>query len=463
MHSLFHLHHRHPHRAKDNFTVLTTRPVRRLILTLAVPTIISMLVTSFYNMADTYFVGKINTQSTASVGIVFSVMSIIQAIGFFFGHGSGNFISRKLGAREADAAGRMAATGFFFAFGAGVLLAVVGLAFLTPLSVALGSTPTILPYTERYLGIILLGAPFMTASLVLNNQIRFQGNALYGMVGIVSGAVINVGLDPLFIFTFGMGVTGAALATVLSQLCSFVLLLLMCRRGGNIPIRASNFTPSWAFVREIISGGTPSLMRQGLASLSTILLNVAAGVYGDAAIAGMSIVSRIGMFTNSFLIGFGQGFQPVCGFNYGAKLYGRVRQGFWFCVQVGFCFLLACTVLGMGYAEEIVSLFRRGDPEVIAVGADALRWQFIAYPLGAWVIISNMMLQTIRKSVRATILSSARQGLFFIPLIFILPRLLGLQGAEMCQAVADCLTFCLAVPLTCSVLSEMKRQEQQAA
>ena len=463
MHSLFHLHHRHPHRAKDNFTVLTTRPVRRLILTLAVPTIISMLVTSFYNMADTYFVGKINTQSTASVGIVFSVMSIIQAIGFFFGHGSGNFISRKLGAREADAAGRMAATGFFFAFGAGVLLAVVGLAFLTPLSVALGSTPTILPYTERYLGIILLGAPFMTASLVLNNQIRFQGNALYGMVGIVSGAVINVGLDPLFIFTFGMGVAGAALATVLSQLCSFVLLLLMCRRGGNIPIRASNFTPSWAFVREIISGGTPSLMRQGLASLSTILLNVAAGVYGDAAIAGMSIVSRIGMFTNSFLIGFGQGFQPVCGFNYGAKLYGRVRQGFWFCVQVGFCFLLACTVLGMGYAEEIVSLFRRGDPEVIAVGADALRWQFIAYPLGAWVIISNMMLQTIRKSVRATILSSARQGLFFIPLIFILPRLLGLQGVEMCQAVADCLTFCLAVPLTCSVLSEMKRQEQQAA
>ena len=181
--------------------MLTTRPVRRLILTLAVPTIISMLVTSFYNMADTYFVGKINTQSTASVGIVFSVMSIIQAIGFFFGHGSGNFISRKLGAREADAAGRMAATGFFFAFGAGVLLAVVGLAFLTPLSVALGSTPTILPYTERYLGIILLGAPFMTASLVLNNQIRFQGNALYGMVGIVSGAVINVGLDPLFIFT----------------------------------------------------------------------------------------------------------------------------------------------------------------------------------------------------------------------------------------------------------------------
>lgn len=432
----------------------------RVIISLSVPTIISMLVTSFYNIADTYFVGQIDTQSTAAVGIVFSVMSIIQAMGFFFGHGSGNYISRKLGAKEKENAERMASTGFFYALFIGIVLAVLGQVFLTPLSKALGSTPTILPYTERYLGIILLGAPFMTSSLVLNNQIRFQGNAVYGMIGIVTGAVINVVLDPILIFVYDLGVTGAALATVISQFCSFVLLLCMSYHGGNIPIRYRNFTPSWTFVKEIISGGTPSLARQGLLSLSTILLNVAAGVYGDAAIAGMSIVSRIGMFINAFLIGFGQGFQPLCGFNYGAELYGRVRQGFWFCVKVGSIFLLVCSVCGMGYAEEIVSLFRKGDPDVIAVGADALRWQFITYPLGAWVIVSNMMLQTIRKPVRATILSSGRQGLFFIPLIFILPHFFGLTGVEMCQAMSDLLTFFLAIPLTCGVLQEMKRKEE---
>lgn len=449
------------HSTKDNYLYLTTTPVPRLIVSLAVPTIISMLVTSFYNMADTYFVGKINTQSTAAVGIVLSVMSIIQAVGFFFGHGSGNYISRKLGAQETGNAEKMAATGFFWALFMGIFLAVVGLIFLTPLSLALGSTPTILPYTEKYLGIILLGAPFMTASLVLNNQIRFQGNAAYAMVGIVSGAVINVILDPILIFVFDMGISGAALATVISQICSFSLLLYMGRKGGNIRIRFKNFTPSLAFIKEIIGGGTPSLARQGLASVATILLNVAAGAYGDAAIAGMSIVTRIAMFINAFLIGFGQGFQPVCGFNYGAGLYARVRQGFWFCVKVGFIFLLVCALAGMGFAEEIVSLFRKGDPDVIAVGAAALRWQFITFPLGSWIVMSNMMLQTIRKPVKATIISSARQGLFFIPLIFILSHYLGLQGVEMCQAVADLLTFILAIPLTCSVLNEMKRKQAE--
>ena len=307
----------------------------------------------------------------------------------------------------------------------------------------------------------MLGAPFMTASLVLNNQIRFQGNAAYAMVGIVSGAVINVILDPILIFVFDMGISGAALATVISQICSFSLLLYMCRKGGNIRIRFKNFTPSLAFIKEIIGGGTPSLARQGLASVATILLNVAAGAYGDAAIAGMSIVTRIAMFINAFLIGFGQGFQPVCGFNYGAGLYVRVRQGFWFCVKVGFIFLLVCALAGMGFAEEIVSLFRKGDPDVIAVGAAALRWQFITFPLGSWIVMSNMMLQTIRKPVKATIISSARQGLFFIPLIFILPHYLGLQGVEMCQATADLLTFILAIPLTCSVLNEMKRKQAE--
>ena len=284
------------HEHKDKYTQMTTEPVHKLIGSLAVPTIISMLVTSLYVMIDTYFVGKINTQATAAVGISFSVMAIIQAFGFFFGHGSGNFISRRLGARDYESAEKMAATGFFSAFIAGCLITAFGLIYLTPICIRLGSTPTILPYTETYLGIILLGAPFMASSLVLNNQMRFQGNALYAMVGITAGTILNIGLAPLLIFVFDMGIAGAAWATLCGQVCSFFILLYMDSRGENIRIRPRNFTPRLAYFREILYGGSPSLCRQGLASLAAILLNVAAGRYGDAAIAGMSIVGRICMF-----------------------------------------------------------------------------------------------------------------------------------------------------------------------
>ena len=305
---------------RDNYKFLTQAPVHKVIRKLALPTIVSMMVTSLYNMADTYFVGKINTQCTAAVGVVFSLMAIIQAIGFMFGHGSGNFISRKLGARQRDKAQTMASTGFCYSIAGGLLLAVIGHLFITPLAKTLGSTPTILPYTEQYLGIVLLGAPFMTGSLTLNNQMRFQGNAAFAMYGIVSGAMLNVLLDPLFIFVFGMGIRGAGLATLVSQVCGFTILLLMTRRGGNLRPNPRHFSPSPSLIKEIIYGGTPSLSRQGLGSVATIMLNVAAGAYGDAAIAGMSIVNRISFFIYSVIIGTGQGFQPLCGFCYGAKL-----------------------------------------------------------------------------------------------------------------------------------------------
>lgn len=445
--------------AQDKHKMMTTAPIPKLVTSLAIPTIISMLVTSFYVMADTYFVGQINTQSTAAVGISFSIMAIIQAFGFFFGHGSGNYISRKLGAKDYENAEKMASTGFFYAFSFGLLIAVIGNIFLTPICILLGSTETILPYAEKYLGIILLGAPFMASSLVLNNQMRFQGNAVYAMIGIIIGAVINIGLDPLLIFVLDMGVSGAALSTIISQFCSFMVLMYMDSKGTNIKIRFRNFTPSFAYLKEITYGGIPSLSRQGLVSLSTIMLNVAAGRYGDAAIAGMSIVTRICMFINSFVIGFGQGFQPVCGFNYGAGLYKRVREGFYFCVKTGVIFLTVCSIIGYLYAPEIVSWFRKDDPSVIEIGAAALRWQLITLPLGTWVILCNMLLQTIRIPGRALVLSSARQGLFFIPLIFILPHMLGLLGVEMCQAVSDFCSFILAFPLTVPVLKRLREDK----
>ena len=452
---------------EEKVSYMLSEPVPHLVCQMAVPTIISMLVTSFYNMVDTFFVGRINTQATAAVGVVFSVMAFIQACGFFFGHGSGNYISRKLGAKEFDEANVMAATGFFTAFFMGIVAAVVGLCFLIPLARVLGSTPTILPYTKDYLRIILIGCPFMMSSLVLNNQLRFQGSASYAMVGIVTGGLLNMVLDPLLIFTCDMGVAGAALATIISQIVSFVLLFLMSRKGGNIRIEFRNFKPTWALYKEIFRGGVPSLCRQGLASIAQICLNHSAGTFGgaysDAAIAAMSIVGRISMFANSALIGFGQGFQPVCGMNYGAKQFDRVRQAFAFCVKYAAVFLVIVSAAGIIFAEPLVTCFRREDAEVIRIGTLALRLQCIVFPLNAWIVTSNMMLQSIGKAARASFVAAARQGIFFIPLIWILPQIFGLLGVQMCQTWSDILTFGVSVPMCVGVLREMKQAEGQQA
>lgn len=438
----------------EKFEYMTTTPVKKLICTLAVPTIISMLITSFYNMADTFFVGKINTSATGAVGVVFSLMAVIQAIGFFFGQGSGSYISRCLGRQDEEAASKMASTGFFYAIFFGFLFLCAGLLFLKPLSYLLGSTDTILPYTQAYLRIILFGAPYMTASLVLNNQLRFQGSALYGMIGITTGAILNVLLDPVLIFVLDMGISGAALATIISQFVSFCLLLTGCMRGGNIRISWKNFTPSRFHMKEIIRGGLPSLARQGLASLASISLNLAAGVYGDAAIAAMSIVNRITFFASAALIGFGQGFQPVCGFNYGAGLYRRVKQAFYFCVKYAAIFLTVLSILGILFAPQLVAVFRKEDAEVIAIGTSALRFQCITLPFTSYVILSNMLLQAIGKATKATILSAGRQGLFFLPAIWILPALFGMTGIQCSQSIADMATFCMAIPFSQSVLKK---------
>ena len=440
---------------EQKFHKMTETPVGRLICQLAMPCIISMLVTSFYNMADTFFVGKLDSDAaTGAVGVVFSLMAVIQAIGFFFGHGSGNFISRELGKQNFEEASNMAATGFFSALAAGLLICVLGQIFLEPLAYLLGSTDTILPYAKAYLRVILIGAPWMTASLVLNNQLRFQGSAAYAMVGIASGAVLNIGLDPLLIFVFGMGVAGAAWATIFSQFVSFCLLLIGCTKGGNLHIHISRVQLKWSYYAMIIKGGLPSLARQGLASVATICLNQAARSYGDAAIAAMSVVQRIMMFGASAMIGFGQGFQPVCGFNYGARLYHRVKEGFWFCVKTSTVFLFAVGTLGFIFAPQLVALFR-DDPQVIAYGATALRFQCVTFCFQGWVVMSNMMLQTIGRTAPATFLAMARQGVFFIPLVWILSAAFGMLGIQMTQTVSDCLTLICAIPIQLKVLREL--------
>ncbi|MBR2053872.1 MAG: MATE family efflux transporter [Clostridia bacterium] len=449
---------------------MTETPIPRLIIRLAIPAIISMLISSIYNMADTFFIGQLKdgsaaaTSATAAVGVAFPLMSIIQAIGFMFGHGSGNFISRALGSQKTEEAGRMAATGFFSALLAGVLLSVIGLVLLEPLCRLLGSTDTILPYAMNYIRIILIGAPWMCASLVLNNQLRFQGNAFFSMIGISTGGVINIALDPLFIFTFHMGISGAALATIISQFISFVLLFIGTRKSDNLNIHIRNFTPKKHYFQEIFKGGAPSLFRQGIGSLSTTCLNnIAKAVVdlsiADPTIAALSIVSRIMMFANSLVIGFGQGFQPVCGFNYGAGKHSRVREAFYFCVKLGTCVLIAAAIAGLCFAPSIISLFRADDAQVIEIGALALRLQCITMPLFAYVVLSNMMLQTIAKTFRASLLAVARQGLFFLPILLVLAYTSGLFGIQLTQPIADVFSFLLALILMRKTMQEINISE----
>ena len=449
----------------EKFIKMTTEPVPRLVGKLAVPTILSMLVTSFYNMVDTYFVGKINTSASGAVGVVFSLMAIIQAFGFMFGHGSGNFLARKLGEKKEDEAKVIANAGFAFAFSFGVIFAIVGLLNLDTLAYLLGSTDTILPYARSYMGPILIGAPWMMSSIVLNNEIRYQGNAQTAMLGIMAGAIINIGLDPLLMFVFKLGIMGAAIATVSGQAVSFVLLLLATRRAGNIRITLKKNPFEFRYLWEIVAGGLPSLFRQGLASVSAILLNVVAKEVSapnmaDAVLAGMAIVSKISMSLNSAVIGFGQGFQPVCSFNYGAAKYNRVREAFFFSVKVCAILMFGIGILCFVFAPVIVPWFR--DDEVVSeIGSFALRAQCITYVFGVWIILTNMLLQASGRAFGATVISSCRSGLCFIPVILILPKFLGITGVQLSQAAADMIAFFISLFGGLYFLKNLKAQESQ--
>lgn len=446
---------------EEKYKQMLETPVNKLIPGLAVPTIISMLVTSIYNMADTFFVSQIGTSASGAVGVMFSAMAMIQAIGFTLGMGSGNNISRALGNRDEQKAGAFAAVSFYTAGIVGIVILLFGTLFSQPLVYFLGATPTIAPYAQQYARYILIAAPFMMTSFVMNNILRAQGNAVFAMVGITTGGILNMVLDPLFIFGFGMGISGAAIATMLSQMVSFGILFYQCNhQSGCIRIQLSNYRPTLALYGSILHAGLPSFCRQGLASVAAVVLNFAAGPYGDAAIAAMSIVTRFMMFINSSLIGFGQGFQPVCGFNFGAKRYDRVLEAFWFCVKVAVVMLTVFGVVAFVFSRPIITSFRREDLRVIEIGTLALRLQLMTMPFQAWVIMVNMLTQSIGYGFRASIVAMGRQGLFLIPALLVFPRLFGLFGLQIAQPVADLLTFVLATVIVTGILKELEQLKQ---
>ena len=451
-------------KASAQYIKMTETPVAKLILMLGIPTTISMLVTSIYNMADTYFVGQIGTSASGAIGIVFGLMSIIQAFGFMFGHGAGSIISRSLGAKDSERATQIATTSFVCAGVAGVCITVLGILFLDPLMRLLGSTDTILPYARTYAFYILMAAPFMASSCVLNNVLRYEGRAAFAMVGLVSGGLLNIFGDWLLVSKFGMGVRGAGLATAVSQTISFCILLSMFLRGkteSKLQLkRVKKMTAEDVLV--ICQTGFPSMMRQGLSSVSTMVLNGQAGLYGDAAVAAMSIVNRVCFFAFSVGLGIGQGFQPVSAFNYGAKKYGRVRKAFLATWAIGETFLGIFAVMGFLNAELLVGLFR-DDPEVIAIGTVALSAQMLSLFFQPLSVCANMMFQSIGKNGVATFLSMLRSGLFLIPILVILSKVLGLTGIEIAQPVSDVLTFAVSAPFVVNFLKTLKNLELEEA
>lgn len=440
-------------KTEEKFIRLTTRPLFPLLTVLSAPAVLSMLITAVYNAADSYFVSTVNDSAVGSVGVVFSFMSVLQAVGFMFGHGAGNYMSRELGKKNYDGAGKIAVTSYVLSFVTGLAIGVAGLIFIEPLARFLGSTDTILPYAKNYLKYILIASPFQTASLTLNNQLRFQGNTKHGLMGLGAGAALNMVLDPLFILGFGMNTDGAGLATMISQVVSFFILTGCTFIGGNMPMKLGRFTLTKAFAKEIFRGGIPSLGRQTIGSVATVLLNFALKPYGDCAIAAMTVVSRITQILMSVLIGFGQGFQPVCGMNYGAKKYDRVVKAFKITVLSGTAVLSLGALFGSIFAESVVGIFAN-EPETVEIAARALRYQLVPAAFSAFYMIGSMLLQNLGRSAKATTLAVSRQGIAFLPFILIFPRFFGLTGALICQPTADIISAAISLPM---LIPELKK------
>lgn len=421
---------------QSQYIKMTQTPVLPLITSLSVPTILSMLVTNIYNLADTAFVGQLGTAASGAVGIVFGYMAIIQAAGFMFGQGAGSIMARLLGARRVADAEKTASTAFFCSMISGGLIGLVSLVFLDPVVRVLGSTETIAPYARTYILFIIASAPLMTASFTMNNLLRYDGKASLGMIGLMTGAIMNMAGDPILIFGFKLGIAGAGLSTALSQAVSFCILLSMFLRGKTtvgISWKKADFLPGRIW--DICTTGFPSMIRQALNALTTIVLNTCAKPYGDVAIAAMSIVSRISFFVFSIALGIGQGYQPVSAFNFGARKYGRLRKAFRVTAILSESVMLAGVILVLAFSGNLIGTFR-DDPEVIAIGTRALRLHMLgmlALPFGMTV---EMTLQSTGSRLAASVLSSMRSGLFFIPLVLILSRLRGLAGIQEAQPLA---------------------------
>lgn len=422
-------------------------PIPRLITTLSIPTIISSLITVIYNTADTYFVSQIDKSASAAVGVVFSIMSVIQALGFGLGVGAGSLISRNLGAKNKPDADKFASSAFFASIAVGVLIAVIGLSFLEPILILLGCTETMLPHAIPYARFILIAAPLNCATFVLNTTLRSEGLSLLSMIGISTGGIANLILDPILINGFSLGTGGAAIATMIGQILSFTLLIIffLCGRS-EVKISLARVSRRFADYRAIVMTGLPTIFRQGLASVASAALNIQALEYGsDAAGAAINIANKVYMLVRNIIIGLGQGFQPAAGYNYGAGNKKRTWECFTFSVKVGTAICLVFAVFSAIFAKPLM-LFFCDDAEVAVIGTETLLFSCICMPLMAFSTFVNQLYQSLGFKLQATLLASCRQGIFFLPTILLLPLLLELRGVQATQSIADTCTFFISIP-----------------
>ncbi len=449
-------------KTQSQYDKMTRTPINRLILSLSVPAIISMLITNVYNLVDTAFVGTLGTSASGAIGIVFGFMSIVQAVGFLFGQGAGSILSRALGEKNKEKASINASVGFFSSMLFGLIISVIGLVFIDEVVMLLGSTVTIAPFAKTYVTYILIATPFMSSGLTMNNLLRYEGKAALGMVGLMTGAVLNMAGDPILMFGLNMGIAGAGVSTALSQFISWMILLsFFCvgKTESRISLRFALKAKPAVFA-EIFTTGFPSLLRQALNSLATVLLNAQCSVYGDAAVAAMSIVSRIFFFAFSVALGIGQGYQPVAAFNYGAKKFKRLRDGYRFTLTLNQGIIIFAGILLCVFANELVALFR-DDPEVIRIGAHALRLQSIAGFALPVCMTTEMLMQSTGKRLGATLMSSLRSGLLFIPMLYIFTALRGLSGIQEAQPAS--LVLSLPVSIAFAVIYFKRLAQEEAA
>ena len=450
-------------RASSQYNRMTEESIPRLIVRLSIPTILSMLVTNIYNLVDTAFVGQLGTSESAAVGIVFGFMSILQAVGFMFGQGAGSITARLLGARDDRNASRVASTGIVCSVLLGAIISLTAFPLHHWIILTLGSTETIYPHARSYLLTILFAAPFMTGGYTLNNLLRYEGKASLGMIGLMSGAILNIALDPILMFVLHMGVAGAALATAASQVISFLILLSMFLRGRTVTrLSLKQFDPRPRVIGDIMTTGLPSMLRQVLNSVASILLNSSAAVYGDAAVAAMSIVGRISFFVFALALGIGQGFQPVCAYNFGAKKYLRLRSAYLMTVMLSEAILIVSAVLTLLFSGNLIAVFRN-DPDVISIGTRALQLQMITILFLPFSMSTEMLYQSTGHRLGASFLSSARSGLFFIPSLILLSRLRGLAGIQEAQPLAYLLAFPLALFFMLRFMRRLPKADEPSA
>ncbi len=426
---------------------MTEGSVTKLVLALSFPTVMSQMITSIYNMADTFFVTGLGDSAVGAVSIVYALQSIIQAIGYGLAMGAGSLVSRKLGEKDTEGAAKYASCAFFSAFFLGLMLTMVCMIDLEGLLILFGSTETILPYAKEYAWIILLGAPLMCSSFVLNNILRAEGKATFSMIGLTIGGILNIILDPIFILVLEMGVAGAALATVLSQSIGFFILLSFYLTGKSIvKLSVKRISRELGDYLMVIQTGLPTVFRQGLGSLATTLLNIQVKPYGDAAIAAVGIANKIYMLLRSLIIGIGQGFQPVAGYNYGAGKPQRVKKAFWVATILGTGISTTASVSLLLFSEQIIGFFKPETAAVTEIGGRMLIFLACALPFLAYSTFVNQLYQSLGYVKGATALASCRQGIFFVPLILLLPSILKLDGILITQASADLLTFAVSIP-----------------